>query len=80
MLCYYYYMPKLSNDIREKIAPFLLSMLKRGLSLRDIQETFSSLKPLTYEAIRNILDTYYPQEYAPYKGRRNHHYKTNIKK
>lgn len=56
-------MSKLTDKARKQIAPFLLKMLQDGLSLRKIEETLSGFKPLTWEAIRNILDRYYPLEY-----------------
>ena len=64
-------MPKLTNEVRAKIAPFLLVMLRSGLSLREIQDTLSSVKPLTWQAVKDILDRFYPQEYNEIiKGRK----------
>ena len=57
-------MPKLTDTAQKQIAPFLLSMLERGLSLREIEKTLCSIKPLTYEAIRKILDNAYHGRYT----------------
>lgn len=57
-------MPKLTREKRKKIAPFLLSMLQRDMSLREIQDTLSSIKPLTWQAIADILDSQYSEEYS----------------
>ena len=65
-------MPKMNEETRKKIAPFLLTMLKNGLSLREIQDTLLSIKPLTWQGVKNTLDRYYPIEYNQIiKGRRN---------
>ncbi len=64
-------MPKLNDKTRADIAPFLLSMLERGLSLREMQDVLCSIKPLTYQAIADILDRSFHGRYTQIiKGRK----------
>lgn len=51
-------MPKLTRKQKILLAPWIVDMRSRGMSLRDIRDTLSGFPSLSHEAIRNLIAKY----------------------